>query len=176
MNPRYSILAGLVLASVMVGLMACGEASLKVSTPTPPPDNDVDCTFRVGVMETFATRDCGNATCHIDPGQAQLTLLSTTMSENQIYDLLLDSGGTSQRNSNCFGESPECADDASNPPAGGFCCNRTVRKNQPGASLLLQKPFADNPITHGGGKQFGSDEDKNYLAVKCWIEDGAPNN
>ena len=58
----------------------------------------------------------------------------------------------------------------------GQLLNRTVRKNKPAASLLLQKPFLDNPITHGGGKQFGSDGDESYLSVKCWIEDNAPNN
>lgn len=173
---RYGVLAGLTLASAVVGLLACGEASLNVTTPTPTPDDQIDCTFRGGVKETFATRDCGNTGCHLDPGQAQLSLVSGTMSDDALYELLLDSGGTSQRNSNCGGESPECADDPGNPPAGGYCCNRTVRKNKPGASLLLQKPYGENPITHGGGKAFGSDDDPNYQSVKCWIEDGAPNN
>jgi len=176
MNPRFAFLAVLSVASATVGLLACGEASLKVSTPTPTPDDLVDCTFSVGVMETFATRDCGNVSCHIDPGTAQLTLLSTTMSNDEIYRLLLDSGGSSQRSSGCGGESPECADDPNDPPAGGYCCNRTVRPDHPSASSLLQKPYADNPVTHGGGKQFGSDDDLNYMSVKCWIEEGAQNN
>ena len=37
----------------------------------------------------------------------------------------------------------------------GNCCNRTVRKHQPSGSLLLQKPFGDNPLppvaAHAGG-------------------------
>ena len=180
-SSRYALLAGLTVSCALAGLLACGEASLKVTTPTPTPDSSVDCTFRGGVKETFATRDCGNTGCHVEPspgnlGAAQLTLVSNSLSDDDLYDLLIDSGGSSQRNSNCAGEAPSCADDPSNPPSGGYCCNRTVRENQPGASLLLQKPYGENPITHGGGKQFGTDDDLNYLSIKCWIEDGAPNN
>jgi len=176
MTRRFKSLAGLVSMTALAALAsaACGEASLKVSTPTPTPNQSVDCTFRGGVMETFVTRDCGNSSCHIEPGAAQLTLVSETMSEDEVYRLLLDSGGSSQRNSDCANEGPECADDPTS--ATGNCCNRTVRRNKPANSLLLQKPFSDNPITHGGGKAFGSDQDENYLSVKCWIEDNAPNN
>ena len=176
MTRRFTSLAGLVCTTAAAALVsaACGEASLKVSTPTPTPNQSIDCTFRVGVVETFLTRDCGNLSCHLDPGQAQLSLASGTMDDDEIYRLLLDSGGTAQRNSDCANEGPECADDPTSST--GNCCNRTVRKNKPAASLLLQKPFLDNPITHGGGKQFGSDGDESYLSVKCWIEDNAPNN
>lgn len=168
-------LAGLVVTAALAGLLSasCGEATVKVSTPTPTPNESVDCTFRGGVVETFVTRDCGNTGCHLQPGAAQLTLVGP-MDDDEIYRLLLDSGGTAQRNSNCAAEGPECADDPNS--ATGNCCNRTVRMNHPAASLLLQKPYLDNPITHGGGKAFGSDSDESYLAVKCWIEDGAPNN
>lgn len=176
MTRRFRSLAGLASTAAAAALLsaACGEASLKVSTPTPTPNQSVDCTFRGGVVETFLTRDCGNLSCHLDPGAAQLTLASGIMDDDEIYRLLLDSGGTAQRNSDCANEGPECADDPTSPT--GNCCNRTVRKNKPAASLLLQKPYLDNPITHGGGKQFGSDSDEGYLSVKCWIEDNAPNN
>ena len=174
MTRRSHILLGLLGTSVVFGL-ACGEASLNVTKPTPTPD-PVDCSFRGGVQEVFASRDCANVGCHFDPGIGQLTLASDTMSNGDIHELLLDSGGTTQRSSNCANESPECADDPANPPAGGFCCTRAVRPGHPEFSLLLQKPFLGNPITHGGGKQLGSDQDPSYLSIKCWIEDGAPDN
>lgn len=175
MNRRFAVL-GAVFATSLAFSFACGEASLKVTKPTPTPDDSIDCSFSGGVMETFATRDCGNAGCHGQNFSAQLQLVSPDLSNDEIYDLLLDSGGIVQRTSNCHLEWEGCEDDPGNPPSGEFCCIRDVRPGFPGRSLLLQKPFADSNEGHGGGKQFGSDEDEGYLSIECWIEDGAPNN
>ena len=100
---RYVSLGSLLFVSALVGLLACGEASLKVSTPTPTPSDEVDCTFATGVMEVLATRDCGNAGCHLDPGQASLTLVSGNLSSQALYGALMDPGGASQQASNCGG-------------------------------------------------------------------------
>lgn len=174
MNRRFAILGALLVTSVSFSF-ACGEASLKVTRPTPTPDGSVDCTFSGGVMETFATRDCGNATCHGSPFTADLQLVSADLSNDELYHLLMNSGGSAQRAGDCHLEWEGCAEDPGNPPAGEFCCVRAVRPNFPERSLVLTKPYSESSEGHGGGKQFSSDQDEGYLSIECWIDNGAPN-
>ena len=46
----------------------------------------------------------------------------------------------------------------------------------PSESLLLVKPLQGSFRQHGGGKQFESTTDPDYLTLLGWIESGAPNN
>ena len=170
MNRRFTILAALFATSVALSA-SCGEASLKLTKPTPTPDDSVDCTFSVGVMEAFLTEDCGNSGCHGPNPNAQLQLVNSDVDIDVIYQLLMDSGGTLQRLSNCASEPAECAED----PSGAGCCVRDVRPGFPERSLLLTKPYAESTEGHGGGKQFSTDDEPGYRSIECWIENGAEN-
>ena len=169
-NRRFSIL-GATFGVTLAFSFACGEASLKLTKPTPTPDDSIDCTFSVGVMEAFLTEDCGNSGCHGQNPNAQLQLVSADVDIDEIYRMLMDSGGTLQRLSNCESEPESCAED----PAGAGCCTRDVRPNFPERSLLLMKPYAESTEGHGGGKQFSTDAEPGFRSIECWIDNGAPN-
>src|SRR4051812_14974477 len=96
-----ALLAMFVGVASAIGLISCGTASVKELLPTPTP-NPIDTTFRAGVLgKMVKPRDCDRAGCHTDDFGApagQLTLGSTSgTSLDQIYYLLINSGGTSQR-------------------------------------------------------------------------------
>lgn len=161
-----------------VGLLAlgagCGEARLEITRPAQEQENR-DCSFRGAVMETFAERHCGNANCHGTPYTGELQLVSADLDAGEIHHLLVSSGGSLQRAGDCENEWEGCMENPTDPPPGEFCCVRDVRPGFPGQSLLLQKPYSESTEPHSGAKEFTSDQDDGYLAIECWIANGAPN-
>ena len=155
---KTSMLCGLVAAS-LAGLVACGEAALTLTTPTPTPDQTINCQFSVGVQDVFQTRDCANAGCHGNPGVASLTLGGIPL--NEMHHLLVNSGGTLQRSGGCDVDPDNCP--------------RDVRPGEPERSLLVLKPLEGYAESHGGARAWSGPGDRNYDTLACWIEAGAPN-
>ena len=120
--------------------------------------NPIVTTFRGGILnKVVGVRDCAKVGCHdADLGSpaGQLALGQTSLSQDQIYTLLITSGGTSQR-------------------GGG---DKDVNTVDPAASLLCSKPDSDEPgVSHAGGKLYGKAADE-YKICLGWVQDGAKNN
>lgn len=153
----WSLIGLLSLSAATASLLACGEASLKTLTPTPPPDGGPVITFRAGVFPTLAARDCANVGCHIIDGPAApvsgLGLGGPGVSSDRVYEAIMAGGAQN-----------------------GTDAGLDVNLETPDDSLLLTKPLEGSGATHGGGKQFAADTDIGYLSIRGWIESGAPNN
>jgi hypothetical protein len=160
MNRRQHrmVLSGLLCLATIIGGaagMGCGEATIKTFRPCPTPTG-VDFTFRGGVLPVLQTRDCYNgSSCHNkgNGGASGLILGGDNTTPDEIYGYLMTGGFQ--------GQGPDF--DVS---VGSTAAN----------SLILQKPLSTSPVSHSGGKQFGTENDDGYKAIFLWASNGALNN
>lgn len=137
-----------ILLVAALGLGACGEASLDQYEPAPDDPAPTDFTLRGGVAPVIAAHNC--VSCH-DAVQFA-SLLDLDVDADTLHANLMAGGA---RETSSYGQDINLA--------------------LPSESLLLLAPLTDSSFPHSSQKFFSDEEDAGYLAVRGWIENGAPN-